>query len=175
MTILLSAALLSFMYCFRGGMGSRLLGLNLGDQLPRALYGVSIGAVAVAVAPASQVNLLVIFAMVAVGGFIGMALIGHADYQNKSPALEQLFGMSMVGVARSLFIGLALPVWKEPEVFLPLFIATIVGGALAGPAYWLGWRSPSPLPSWREPRSTEMGELYYGLLLGASMGTSQYF
>jgi len=139
-------------YSLRGGAISRLVGRNVGTQAARLCWAIPTGSLIVGASGLSVWHAPSAIALV----FFGL-LLPHGLAQNKHPVLISLLGMSTVNVVRAALIVLV----AVPSV--QVSAALLTAGLLGGPAYWLGWRSLSPWPSWREPRSTEMGEFYTGM------------
>jgi hypothetical protein len=101
-------------------------------------------------------------------------LIRHAPHQDDGTfagtSIGDALGMTGVGLQRGGLLALVL---LQTDAPLALAVGGVVGFALAGPAYWLGWRIP--FPRWDrfiEPGTLTVPEVMTGAAIWAALSIS---
>lgn len=160
MLVIIAAIAGGLFYSLRGGMIDRFIG-GVGTQGARLCWAIPAGlyvAFTAGVPTAAPATIVAFWA--------GL-LIPHAWCQGRT---DEPWFMSSICFGRAFLAACATAAGPWSTLASPAVLGMLVlGGVLAGPAYWLGWRCPSPVPAWREPRSTEMGEFFTGAAVGASV------
>jgi len=145
LTYLISLLTLSFiggvLYRLRGGHINEIVGGPIGTQNARLIYAIPTALFAGLLAG------LPWFMFPVLAGVLWLGLVfGHAKWMMFGPQPQQTLGMSAVCALRGALAASVVVYWS------PLVAgALIVGGALAGPVYYLGWRLNIKFPFTKNP------------------------
>ena len=141
----------ALLYRLRGGALAALW--PRGDVAGRLAWAVPTGALCGLLAASPEVALACVVTAYAA------SLIPHGWCQSNDEGgpVSVLDALGMSVVILGIGFDLAIPVYLFTDaVWWPV----LAGAGLAGPAYWVGWRTPSTIPDLRH--GTEIGEALTG-------------